>query len=224
MRLLHFAVVGHNKRRAARNHRRGQMNTTRLVRYGWHAHVSRAVVIVLALLLAAGCTKQQMYRPDNIEKGPGYTLGFVEFDDQGEPWAPAQAERVLETIERANQSPNGAIVIVFVHGWKNNASPEQEAKEGYSLNGFNKLLTELTRLLRVIHPTSAPEVVGVFIAWRGQSAKALQNLTFWGRRKAARRVASPSATGALFEILTAARANPKSRVGLIGHSFWWPVS
>lgn len=198
------------------------MHTTKLGRCtrqtGRGACVSRSVLILLVLMMAA-CTKQQMYRPDNIEKGPGYTLGFVEFDDQGEPWAPAQAERVLETIERANQSPNGADVIVFVHGWKNNASPEQEAKEGYSLNGFNKLLTDLTRLTRATFPTSPPEVVGVFIAWRGQSAKALQNLTFWGRRKAARRVASPSAAGTLFEILTTARANPKSRVGLLGHSF-----
>jgi hypothetical protein len=194
------------------------MNTTGLACRAWHARVARTLLILLALS-AVGCIKQQMYRPDNIEKGPGYTLGFVEFDDQGEPWAPAQAERVVETIERANQSPNGAVVIVFVHGWKNNASTEQEVNTGYSLNGFNKLLTELTRLTRVAHPTSPPEVVGVFIAWRGQSAKALQNLTFWGRRKAARRVASPSAAGTLFEILTAARANPKSRVGLIGHSF-----
>ncbi len=195
------------------------MNTMKLACCARHVGVVQAVLILLGLLLTTACTKQQMYRPDNIEKGPGYTLGFVEFDDQGEPWAPAQAERVLETIERANQSPNGAVVIVFVHGWKNNASPEQEAKEGYSLNGFNKLLTELTKLTRAAQPTAPPEVVGVFVAWRGQSAKALQNLTFWGRRKAARRVASPSATGTLFEILTTARANPKSRVGLIGHSF-----
>jgi hypothetical protein len=199
------------------------MNTTRLARSAGgidrNARLSPSALTLLALLLVSACTNQQMYRPDNIEKGPGYTLGFVEFDDQGEPWAPAQAERVLETIERANESPHGAIVIVFVHGWKNNASPEQEAKEGYSLNGFNKLLTELTRLARATHPTAPPEVVGVFVAWRGQSAKALQNLTFWGRRKAAKRVASPSATGTLFEILTTARANPKSRVGLIGHSF-----
>jgi hypothetical protein len=194
------------------------MNTASLARCAWHARVARSLLILLPLL-AVACIKQQMYRPDNIEKGPGYTLGFVEFDDQGEPWAPAQAERVLETIERANQSPNGAVVIVFVHGWKNNASPEQEMKEGYSLNGFNKLLTEMTRLLRGVHPTSAPEVVGVFIAWRGQSAKALQNLTFWGRHRAAKRVASPAATGTLFEILTAAGTNPKSSVGLIGHSF-----
>ena len=139
------------------------MNTTRSVRWigrsSRSARASRPALILLALLLVAACTKQQMYRPGNIEKGPGYTLGFVEFDDQGEPWAPAQAERVLEAIERANQSPNGAFVIVFVHGWKNNASPEQEAKEGYSLNGFNKLLTELTRLARVARPTSPPEVV-----------------------------------------------------------------
>ncbi len=195
------------------------MNTMKLARCARHIRVAQAVLILLGLLSTAACTKQQMYRPDNIEKGPGYTLGFVEFDDQGEPWAPAQTERVLEMIERANQSPTGAVVIVFIHGWKNNASPEQEAKDGYSLNGFNKMLTELTRLLRVVHPTSTPEVVGVFIAWRGQSAKALENLTFWGRRKAARRVAGPSAAGTLFEVLTTAQANPKSRVGLIGHSF-----
>jgi hypothetical protein len=194
------------------------MNTTKLKRRARHARVGQAVLILLAVLVA-GCTKQQMYRPDNVEKGPGYTLGFIEFDDQGEPWSPAQAERVIEAIERANRSPNGAIVIVFVHGWKNNASVEQERKDGYILNGFNKLLTELTRLTRAMDPTSPPEVVGVFIAWRGKSAKFLQDLSFWGRRKAARRVASPAATGTLFELLTTAQDNPRSRAALVGHSF-----
>lgn len=177
------------------------------------------ILFLLALLGVSACTKQQMYRPDNIVKGPGYTLGFVEFDDQGEPWSPTQAERVIDVIERANRAKNGALVMVFVHGWKNNASPEQEQKDGYALNGFNKLLTETVQTLRVTYPTSPPQVVGVYVSWRGQSARALEIVTFYGRRRAAKRVAGTAATGTLFEILSMANQRPESRVVLIGHSF-----
>jgi hypothetical protein len=173
----------------------------------------------MALLATAACTKQQMYRPDNIVKGPGYTLGFVEFDDQGEPWSPTQAERVIDVIEHANRTKNGALVMVFVHGWKNNASPEQEQKDGYALNGFNGLLTATVQALRVTYPTSPPPVVGVYVSWRGKSAKALEIFSFYGRRRAARRVAGTAATGTLFEILSMANQRPESRVVLIGHSF-----
>ena len=71
-------------------------------------HVPTLSLLLMALLATAACTKQQMYRPDNIVKGPGYTLGFVEFDDQGEPWSPTQAERVIDVIEHANRTKNGA--------------------------------------------------------------------------------------------------------------------
>lgn len=177
------------------------------------------MLLLFALFGASACTKQQMYRPDNIVKGAGYTLGFVEFDDQGEPWSPAQAERVIDVIERANRTKNGALVMAFVHGWKNNASPEQEQKDGSALNGFNKLLTETVRQVNAQYPTSPPPVVGVYIGWRGQSAKAMQVFSFYGRRRAAARVAGTAATGTLFEILSVANRNPASRVALIGHSF-----
>ncbi|MFQ5935322.1 MAG: hypothetical protein ACE5LB_02785 [Acidiferrobacterales bacterium] len=177
------------------------------------------VLSLLVALAAVACTPQQMHRPDNIVKGASYTLGFIEFDDYGEPWSPHQTERVLEVIERANQSANGAIVVVFVHGWQNDASQKQEQQEGRSLNGFNKLLTETATQVAEAYPIATPEVIGVFISWRGRSAKVLQAVTFYGRRRAAERIAGPAATGAIFEILAVAKESPKTRVALIGHSF-----
>lgn len=182
-------------------------------------HLPALSWLLMALVATAACTKQQMYRPDNIVKGPGYTLGFVEFDDQGEPWSPRQTERVIAVIEEANRAKNGAVVMVFVHGWKNNASPEQEQQDGYALNGFNRLLTETVQGLRASYPTTPPQVVGVYVGWRGKSAKTLEVFSFYGRRRAASRVAGTAATGTLFEILAVANQNPESRVMLVGHSF-----
>ena len=64
-------------------------------------------------------------------------------------------------------------------------------------------------------------VIGVFLAWRGQSAYApFRGFTFWNRRRAATRIASGlGVQQALLRILDAANLNPHSKTVLIGHSF-----
>jgi hypothetical protein len=47
----------------------------------------------------------------------------------------------------------------------------------------------------------------------------VRELSFYNRRGAAERIAGPSATEAIYRILTTARENPRTRSVLIGHSF-----
>src|SRR6185312_1632933 len=63
----------------------------------------------------------QVLQPDVAGK-PGYTLGFIELDDQGQLWDRGQMKAVLGSV--AAQTSNGTndyLMVVFVHGWKHTA-------------------------------------------------------------------------------------------------------
>src|SRR5215469_9744275 len=100
------------------------------------------ILLFLVLALTVGCASNRAYRfsfnPDDstepasnptnavIEAGPGYRLGFVEFDDQGWFWDIRQKNAVENLIRKEcgiGKTPGKAVVMVlFVHGWKNNAA------------------------------------------------------------------------------------------------------
>src|SRR6185312_4115423 len=69
--------------------------------------------------LAKKCQRNtvQVLQPDTAGK-PGYTLGFIELDDQGQLWDRGQMKAVLGS---AAANPNDYLMVVFVHGWKHNA-------------------------------------------------------------------------------------------------------
>ncbi|MFQ6022315.1 MAG: hypothetical protein ACE5NW_06300 [Acidiferrobacterales bacterium] len=190
-----------------------------------HMSCSRPLLLVLLLLpfflATSACVSNRMYRPDNIQQESDYTLAFIELDDQGELWSAAQISRTVDLIERANQNKDASIVIVFIHGWNNNASPKQEQKEKKSLAGFKQFLAKAVEDARSMRPGYSPSVVGVFVAWRGQTVHApLDTLTFYNRRRAASRISTkPSMAEALTRIIAATKKKPTSKTLLIGHSF-----
>ncbi len=179
------------------------------------------VLSLLFVLVLSACVSPRLYRPVSIQEEEDYTLGFVEFDDQGELWSPSQMFRTIELIKRANQAEAGSAVVVFIHGWQNNASPEQEQKEGKSLHGFKQLLSVAAQRIRSRDPTAQRPVVGVYLAWRGKSAhKPFSGFTFWNRRRAANRIASGSGVDeVLSRIVQTINQNPESKLLMIGHSF-----
>ncbi|MFQ6024761.1 MAG: hypothetical protein ACE5NW_18765, partial [Acidiferrobacterales bacterium] len=187
---------------------------------GWLNTLGPVLLLLALTSIMSGCVSNRMYRPDNIQQESDYTLAFVEFDDQGELWSPSQLFRTVDFIEKASQD-DGSIVLVFIHGWNNNASPKHEQKEDYSLNGFKQFLAQVVDNIRIQYPEGSRPVIGVFVAWRGQSAYSpFRGFTFWNRRRAATRIASGLAVQqALLRIVDAANVNPDSRTMLIGHSF-----
>ncbi len=186
-------------------------------------HVWRLPIVfsLFFVFVLSGCVQPRLYRPDNIQQEEGYTLAFIEFDDQGELWSPSQMFRATGLIKRANQAEAGSAFIVFIHGWENNASPEQEQEEGKSLHGFKQLLSQAARRVKARDPTATRPVIGVYLAWRGKSAhKPFSGLTFWNRRRTANKIASGGAvTEVLTRILHTIDQNPASKAILIGHSF-----
>ena len=132
--------------------------------------ISSLVIMSLALS-TNGCVSNRAYRsgaaavqnrvpvadPGNGVQSADFKLGFVEFDDMGESWEPCpslaegtecQRSRVLAVIRNEKGTPcsggrclHDVVVVVFVHGWKNNASPYNETHK--NLLAFNKLLAQL---------------------------------------------------------------------------------
>ncbi len=192
-------------------------------RYTVSTRTFLSVFVLLTLFLAlSGCVQPRLYRPDNIQPEKDYTLAFIEFDDQGELWSPSQMTRTTELIKRANnEAKQTSLVVVFIHGWQNNASPKQEQEEGKSLHGFKQLLSQIVETARINNPTSPPSIIGVYLAWRGKSAhKPFSGFTFWNRRRTATRIASGgSVSEVLTRIVQTTNQNPEAKILLIGHSF-----
>jgi len=97
-----------------------------------------------------------------------FTVGIAEFDEQGDAWDPDQVAAVKAALRAALDERN-AVVVVFVHGWKNNCE---------SCNGNLKCFRETMALLAATEQRFAQllkqparEVFGFYIAWRGASAR-----------------------------------------------------
>ena len=178
-------------------------------------------VLMAAGLLALSCTANQMHRPVNVEDHPDYSLAFIEFDDQGELWAPSQLDRALALLEHENRWPSGIALAVYIHGWNNSASEEEEREGKGSVYAFRQILSRLRADYQQRFPEADLPVVGIYLSWRGKvsSVPLVRELSFYNRRGAAERIAGPSATEAIYRLLTTARENPRTRSVLIGHSF-----
>ena len=181
----------------------------------------RFAAVLAVGFLGLSCAANQMHRPDSVEQYPDYSLAFIEFDDQGEPWAPSQLDRALALLENQNRAEYGSALVVYIHGWNNSASEKEEEEGKGSIYQFREILKRLKADHRQRFPGVDIPVVGVYIGWRGQvsSVPLIRELSFYNRRGAAERIAGPSATEAIYRLLTTARANPRSRSVLMGHSF-----
>ncbi|MFL6387783.1 MAG: hypothetical protein ACJ71U_09865 [Terriglobales bacterium] len=135
-----------------------------------------------------------------------YDLAYIEFDDMGEYWTigdltgqsnavnDSQVERTVRLIQIRQQEKNPLAVVTFIHGWKNNASPHDEDKDG-NLKSFKHIMMGLAESDQSRH------YIGVFVAWRGQVIPGNIFTSYWNRRGAAMRVGGPSMTEALFRLM-----------------------
>jgi len=124
-----------------------------------------AIGLCAAIFLTVGCTANKPFRtnftPCNpgqkgagcsqavVESTPDYKLGFVEFDDQGWFWDTNQVkavEQLIRTESGIGQSnnPQGIVIVLFVHGWKNNA-----AYDNTNVVMFRNTLAQLSAAERV---------------------------------------------------------------------------
>lgn len=167
-----------------------------------------------------------------------YTLYFLEFDDQGWPYAGgAYVERVLQEIKEklagnartkhncVEPGAKTAHLIVYVHGWKHTA-----ASGDGNVQNFRKLVSESARA-ECQGPTSRREVIGIYVGWRGRPTETpealgfLDNLTFWDRKSAAIDVAQGNLReffarlDAMVDRVNDADERKPVRMLMVGHSF-----
>lgn len=163
-------------------------------------------------------------------------VAIIEFDDQGEFWQREQLDATLGLIHERSRPGQEALVILFVHGWQNDASPHNELRG--NLASFNEVLLDIAaeqveRCDGGIERLCGRPVVGVYLAWRGDTFRTPlgKSISYFHRRATAERVARVSFSHALHRIVNHAkgirsegedgmpvRGNRESVVLVVGHS------
>jgi hypothetical protein len=151
---------------------------------------------------------------DIVEAGSGYKLIVIEFDDQGLCFDRGRAIDGLTGVLEEYKASN-PVIVAFVHGWKHNASSQDD-----NLVEFHKLMANAAAA------DSSRPVLGVYLAWPGLSLDGnpiWKQASFWGRQSAAARIAQ----GAPREVLGRLKAfrngqpggPPQATLVVVGHSF-----
>jgi hypothetical protein len=208
---------------------------TRLVCVAW-----------ILVLCAAGCTANKPFRTNLtscdptqpgtdctnpvVEVTTNYKLGFVEFDDQGWFWDTNRLKYVEDMIGSEagigqSNLAQGIVMVVFTHGWKNNA-----AIDNTNVGMFRSVLDQLGLSEKVQTNHTPRKVVGVYAGWRGLSAtlEPFKELSFWARKSTAHKVGGYGAMSKLLvdlDLLQQASNNslaphaPRTELIVVGHSF-----
>ena len=192
---------------------------------------SKSIVLLPLALLLGSCIRPQNYHPGDkslqrltFHSTPG-TAGtnyfcdatvdeaYVEFDAQGRWFEPAQLNRAVRRIGELNTKP--MFLMVFVHGWKNNAS-----EDSGNVWGFRRMLDYQAWMIHQKHPDMP--VMGVYLGWPGAAANFGKFFTFWNREGIAYTVGAGDIEKTLKGLMQAAKGadyQGKSTVVVIGHSF-----
>lgn len=187
-------------------------------------------LITIWLLLTGFCTacvQQQHFRSDIndtpcqqtqlnlcntsnlvINHEDGYTLGFVEIDDQGQFYQKQQAESLLKRLKQDNKPQ---YVTIFVHGWHHNAD-----EADFNVKRFKENLKETK--------SRNPDfnVVGIYIGWRGEtiSLPGLRLISFWDRKIVSEEVGRNALSDFLLRVESTlnSKGRERNRLLTIGHS------
>lgn len=152
--------------------------------------------------------------------GHPFSINYVEYKDSGAPWKPRELDDAVAEVQHsigANHD-GGALVVVYIHGWENNAgeSPCQDVCR------FRDIL--LPRLADTQAASGHPlKVVGVYLGWRGLTFTKepfKHGITYWHRRGIARHEGETGMYDAISAIEQAVHPYRKNYVlVLAGHSF-----
>jgi hypothetical protein len=163
------------------------------------------------------------YEEHKTAKGNSFTINFVEYNDKGQPWNSVELSDALETLRKARGADDrqAALVVVYIHGWQNNADDQPGTCQDVCL--FRDTL--LTRLAdEQANPGGKPlKVVGIYLAWRGLTftIEPFKHIvSYWPRRAVARHVGQTGMFQALSQIESVIGERRQNYVlVLAGHSF-----
>ena len=159
--------------------------------------------------------------PDSKDYGArSPVIKIIDLTDRGELVDRCQWTDALYELVRVQREK---VVLLYVHGWKHNSDPKD---------------TDLTSFTSFVEKYATEEparhVVGIYVGWDASTQPTwLENLTFWGRQRAADRISQSSTLTKLIGAIDSirhiqaygrARAQNVEAVKLdpiiaIGHSF-----
>ncbi len=135
----------------------------------------------------------------NHEHAPLFDLYFVEFDEAGLLYprgmpdvgiASCHIEALMQDLNELSKGGDGLSLVVYVHGWKHNASNADPNVQTFRLLLADAALVEQAKQKRFNLPPH--RVVGVYVSWRGKSVtlpEPVASLSFWDRKSTAQHVA-----------------------------------
>jgi hypothetical protein len=177
--------------------------------------------LIVILCQMSGCVpnaqRQMTANPVRQLASKGYSLSYIEFDDQGELWQRCAnwdqtGCQLSDTIRQIHeQGKQELLVLTYIHGWMSSASPNDGDRRKFE-GVLQRLATD---------PNQQRPVVGIYIAWRGAVTRVpvIRSFSIWNRKNAAERIAGPSLTEALLMIMHATKGgNPDSTSVFVGHS------
>jgi len=157
------------------------------------------LVILLSLILS-GCISDKLYNSvvdkkhrDNldVENADFY---FVEFRKNGDYWReesqqPKQFDKLYARLVELFGAGD-VVIVVYVHGWKHNAAHGSERKPYKEDKDRQMFKQAVAGFARAETRMSGRHVVGVYLGWHGKSTaiKYVDNLTFWSRKRAAKKI------------------------------------
>jgi hypothetical protein len=178
---------------------------------------------------------------------PWFDVAVVQFEDDGAATSPSQVQDAVATIRSARRSsPDGAIVVVFIHGWHHslawNRTASTLATDADGDDHFHSFRLVLESLaFRELERPHWRRVVGICLGWNGDplgglggavsQVPGLTHGTFWNRYPVAERIGAGLAfQNTLRSVITAtkepisdadgnlAAPRPDSPLIMIGHS------
>ncbi len=175
----------------------------------------------------------------SVANDQSFDVAVIRFNDDGTFEDPTHLKAATDCIEAARRASNdnGAVVVVFIHGWHHDARWDISTNDGDEhFREFRRILMTLAlRELERYGPngTLARRVVGVYVAWNGDplgswrsGVPVLTHTTFWDRYRTAKRIGGGElvrdAIGKIVEHTKAPLADrpqmADSPLILIGHS------
>ena len=167
-------------------------------------------------------------RRESIEDYDGYSIGYVEFDDQG--WFYDKTGKQLQALlTRLNSELSSSrykdtdfVVLTFIHGWHHNAHDND-----CNVNEFRFMVKHMSEKLAANDSKRRKRIIGIYVGWRGEAiaVPGLNLLTIIDRRYTAEHVAK----GSVRELFAQLRrielmqrnavSHEKLRTIVVGHSF-----
>lgn len=170
-------------------------------------------------------------RPPNNQS---FDVAIIEFRDDGTLTAPNQLKAAADCIEHARRSnPNGAVVVLFIHGWHHSARWNLKTGEGDThFQAFRAVLQNLAlrEAERYMPEPAGRRVVGIYLGWNGDPKAKLFNwvrwASFWNRYRTAQAIGGNEPFRKAVQTVVARTKDPldnslplsESPLILIGHS------